>query len=216
MDAGGGRRLRLFAAVAVPDRHKESVAESVAPLKALLPGARWTKPATWHVTLKFFGEVPEGRLDDLQQGIGRALVGEPAVESRLQDVGAFPNLKRARVLWAGIEDSRLMLTRFAERIEAECGFPEDRALHPHLTLAPLEGAGGDRQGGGPVPSLRPGSGAVFHRQGDAFSVLHRAIRLTVRGAGRVGVVHRLTAAAGHIRGRNGGLGAYNHRCVVLC
>ena len=110
----------------------------MAPLKAVLPGARWTVRSTWHVTLKFFGEVPEDRLDSLREGVVRALVGEKAVGSSLLEIGAFPSMARARVLWAGIEDSQLRLARMAERIGAECGIPEDRPLHPHLTLARMK------------------------------------------------------------------------------
>lgn len=110
----------------------------MAPLKAVLPGARWTSPATWHVTLKFFGEVPKDALGELKAGIGRAVGGEPAVESRLTDIGAFPAMEKARVLWAGIEDAGFKLARLAERVGVETGLSEDRPLHPHLTLARLK------------------------------------------------------------------------------
>lgn len=122
----------------MPERQQASVEAAVAPLKAVLPGARWTARSTWHVTLKFFGEVPEERLPELCEGVGRALADERTLGSSLLDIGAFPSMARARVLWAGIEDSRLRLAGIAERIGAECGFPEDRPLHPHLTLARMK------------------------------------------------------------------------------
>jgi 2'-5' RNA ligase len=124
--------------VDVPERHRNSIEAAVAPLKAVLPGARWTSPATWHVTLKFFGEVAEGELDRLKESIGRALAGEPAADSRLTEVGAFPSMAKARVLWVGIEDPGLRLAGLAERIGAECGMSDDRPLHPHLTLARMK------------------------------------------------------------------------------
>lgn len=111
---------------------------ATAPLKNALAGARWTSPETWHVTLKFFGEVPEERLPALREGIRRAAAGVPATMSRLTDLGAFPSMKRARVLWVGIEDPRGSLGALADRIGAECGVEEDRPLHPHLTLARLK------------------------------------------------------------------------------
>lgn len=134
LDAGGAR-LRLFAAVDVPARHKASVQEAIAPLKAVVPGARWTSPATWHVTVKFFGEVPEPWLEGIREGVGQAAAAGRAVKSRLLDVGAFPSLHRARVLWVGIDDSEGALAGLAERINRECVFVDDRPLHPHLTLA---------------------------------------------------------------------------------
>lgn len=122
----------------VPERHRNSIEAAVAPLKAVLPGARWTSPATWHVTLKFFGEVAEGEADRLKENIGRALAGEPAADSRLTEVGAFPSMAKARVLWVGIEDPESRLAGLADRIGAECGMSDDRPLHPHLTLARMK------------------------------------------------------------------------------
>lgn len=122
----------------VPERHRNSIEAAVAPLKAVLPGARWTSPATWHVTLKFFGEVAEGHLDRLKEGIGRAVAGEPAVESRLTEIGSFPSMAKARVLWVGIEDAGSHLAELAERIGTEIGLSDDRPLHPHLTLARMK------------------------------------------------------------------------------
>lgn len=128
----------MFAAIDVPSRQKASVEAAIGPMKAVVPGARWTSPATWHVTLKFFGEVPEPWLEGIRQGIGHALAGTGPVESRLMDVGAFPNITRARVLWVGVDDSAGALKALAERINRECVFVEDRPLHAHLTLARLK------------------------------------------------------------------------------
>ncbi|HEX2148778.1 MAG TPA: RNA 2',3'-cyclic phosphodiesterase [Actinomycetota bacterium] len=125
-------------AVDVPERQKASVETAVAPLKAVLPGARWTAAATWHVTLKFFGEVAEDGLENLRNGIGRAVCHEQAIGSRLGDVGAFPSMNRARVLWVGVEDPEMRLSQMSGRIGRECGLDEDRPLHPHLTLARMK------------------------------------------------------------------------------
>lgn len=122
----------------VPERRRNSIEAAVAPLKAVLPGARWTSTTTWHVTLKFFGEVAEGHLARLKEGIGRAVAGEPAAESRLTEIGAFPSMAKARVLWVGIEDAGLHLAGLADRIGTECGLSDDRPLHPHLTLARMK------------------------------------------------------------------------------
>lgn len=138
MDAGGSTGLRLFIAVDVPESHRRSVEAAVAPLKAVLPGARWTSQATWHVTLKFFGEVPDDRLAAVKGAVGRALEGRRPVESRLTEVGAFPSMVKARVLWVGIEDPDASLARMAGRIGTELGIDQDRPLHPHLTLARMK------------------------------------------------------------------------------
>jgi 2'-5' RNA ligase len=89
----------------------------------------------WHVTLKFFGEVPQDRVQQVREVILRAVEGTGKVETSLTDIGAFPNLNRARVLWVGIADPADALRNLAKRVES--GWPDSssRPLHPHLTLA---------------------------------------------------------------------------------
>jgi 2'-5' RNA ligase len=57
---------------------------------------------------------------------------------RLKGVGAFPNARRARVIWAGTKEGREELLGLAERVEQACerhGFArEDRPFQGHLTL----------------------------------------------------------------------------------
>jgi len=137
LDAGD-EGLRLFVAVDVPGPQKASVEAAIAPLKAVVPGARWTSPSIWHVTLRFIGEIAADRLPAIREGVERALSGAGPLDSHLLDIGAFPTMSRARVLWAGIEDPRSTLAGWAERIGRECGLKEDRPLHPHLTLARLK------------------------------------------------------------------------------
>lgn len=139
-------------AVDVPATQKESVEAAIAPLKAVVPGARWTPAANWHVTLKFFGEVAEDRLPAVRDGISRALAGAGPVQSKLLGVGAFPSMSRARVLWVGIDDPGRVLAGWAEAIGLESGMPEDRPLHPHLTLARMKVPAGI---GGVVDRFRP-------------------------------------------------------------
>jgi 2'-5' RNA ligase len=135
MDDRKRGRLRLFLAVEVPHRQRLSVEAASEPLRLELHGARWTAPELWHVTLRFFGEVPEDRLAEVQEVILRAVTGTGKVESQLTDIGAFPSLNRARVLWVGIADPAHALADLAVRVEV--GWPDGRSrpLHAHLTLA---------------------------------------------------------------------------------
>lgn len=135
VDDGERGGLRLFLAVEVPKRQKRSVEQSIAPLRAEITNARWTVHQMWHVTLKFFGEVPEGRLEKVQEVISQAVIGTEVIESQLTDIGAFPNLRRARVLWVGITDPSDALRALAGRVEAGWPDAKPRPLHPHVTLA---------------------------------------------------------------------------------
>lgn len=87
------------------------------------------------MTCRFLGQVPDDRLDGVKRGLDRALAGGQPVRSRLTELGAFPGLRRARVLWVGIDDPDGALAGLSERIGRECAVTEQRAFHPHLTLA---------------------------------------------------------------------------------
>jgi 2'-5' RNA ligase len=135
-------RLRLFVAVAIPAPVLAALDDAIAPHRDLVPGARWAPLANQHVTLKFLGHVPAERspaIEGVCAEVARTL--QPA-DISVEGLGAFPNAKRARVLWAGIGDPVGLLTTMAARLDIglqPLGFePEDRDFTPHLTLARLK------------------------------------------------------------------------------
>src|SRR5690606_18008448 len=129
--------IRLFAAVAVPF----DIAEALTRRQRGLPGARWRPPEALHVTLAFYGEVPEPQADDLAAELVRARV-DP-FELKLSGVGAFGDGHRSRALWAGVAPCE-PLNVLAGRCRAagsRAGIVmEARDYRPHVTLAYLKGA----------------------------------------------------------------------------
>jgi len=135
------RPLRLFVAVDVPEDVRDRLAETVAPLRDRVPGARWSPPENWHVTVKFLGSVWPRLLDWVLASVGEAAAEHPAFMARLGGLGAFPSAKRARVVWAGLEDRHGELVSLARSVDRalEREFPaEQRPFSPHLTLARLK------------------------------------------------------------------------------
>jgi 2'-5' RNA ligase len=128
--------LRLFAAVEIPPE----IAEELEPHQDDLDDARWRDPEQMHVTLRFFGDVPEPVADDLDAELS-GVTGE-AFDLTLAGVGAFGLGHRARAIWAGVESS-VQLKRLASRCESaarRAGLaPETRTYQPHVTLAYLRG-----------------------------------------------------------------------------
>jgi 2'-5' RNA ligase len=128
-------------AVDVPDDVRDSLAAAVAPHHASMPGARWTPPENWHMTLKFLGSVPPPRLDRVLSSMDEAASEHVAFRARLGGLGAFPSAKKARVIWAGIEDRHGELAALAhsvDRVLADEFPPEERPFAAHLTLARLK------------------------------------------------------------------------------
>lgn len=132
-------RIRLFVAAGVPPGHLERLDSKLAEVKPALSGARWTAVDNQHVTLKFLGGVPVDDLNRIEGAVEEAARGQDPAPLTISSLGAFPNARRARVLWAGLDDPRSLLSALAHALDASfrpLGFePEKRAFTPHLTLA---------------------------------------------------------------------------------
>lgn len=119
-------------------RFAESERESV---ERAFPGARCVKADQMHLTLAFLGEVAPRRLNAVKAVLDRAGRGEQAFSAAFAGRGAFPEEKRARILWTGVQDgSRLKGIEASLRKELRAAGVEleERDYHPHLTLARLE------------------------------------------------------------------------------
>lgn len=132
------RPLRLFVAVDLPADVVAALAGQVAPFRDRVPGARWTRPGSWHVTLKFLGGTFPRLVDPVRQAVAGVATGSDVFVSALTAVGAFPSARRARVLWAGLADPDGHLTDLAAALDGALRawfVPERRPFTPHLTLA---------------------------------------------------------------------------------
>jgi 2'-5' RNA ligase len=140
--------IRAFVAVelssAVIDRAR-SLIERLRPSGA---DVKWVEPQNMHLTLQFLGDVPEAQTAEVCRAVNEAAKGFQPFEVSLAGAGCFPDARRPRTLWIGVQDGLEPLTRLQAAIEAvlgELGFPgEDRQFHPHLTIGRV------RQGGGPA------------------------------------------------------------------
>ncbi len=132
--------MRLFVALEIPSAVRENLAALIRDLRAMAPQPKWVRPENLHLTLKFMGEVPPTKLDAIRNALA-AVHSNQTVTLDFRGLGFFPNEKRPRVFWAGIEASP-NLKRLAGDIEhatEKLGIPwEQRPFSPHLTLARFE------------------------------------------------------------------------------
>jgi RNA 2',3'-cyclic 3'-phosphodiesterase len=136
--APSARRRRLFVAIRVPPGVRAAVEAAFAPWRDAFPAARWVSPANWHVTVRFVGPVPAALVDWVTTAVGEAAASAAPFRTRLRAIGAFPSPRRAKVLWAGLEDEEGGATELARALDAslarELPAPT-RAFRPHVTVA---------------------------------------------------------------------------------
>lgn len=131
----------MFVALVPPPEALEDLAEFLAPRQEAQPGFRWTAPEQWHVTLAFMAQVADRHLDDLVTRLQRAAARRTPFSARLSGGGAFPNVGRAKVLFAGVDagEAGEELRRLATGARAaanKAGAETDGGrFHAHLTLA---------------------------------------------------------------------------------
>jgi RNA 2',3'-cyclic 3'-phosphodiesterase len=132
--------VRLFVALDLTDEIREALRDPIAKLNPLAKSAGWARPEGMHVTLKFIGHVEASKLDAIRAALGTVQSNAP-VEMQIRGVGFFPDERRPRVLWCGIEASANLapLAAEIERTLEPLGIPrEERKFTPHLTLARLK------------------------------------------------------------------------------
>jgi RNA 2',3'-cyclic 3'-phosphodiesterase len=139
--------VRLFVALDFPDAVRQSLRELIARLKPECRGAKWVRPEAMHITLKFIGEVDAEKLDPIRAALATVHSTQP-VDLHFRGLGFFPNERRPRVLWCGMEASANLaeLAASIERALVPLGIAaESRDFVPHLTLARFQTEGGSRR-----------------------------------------------------------------------
>ena len=137
MASDASRPERLFIGVPVTADARDDIARA---LPKNLPGKPVT-PEKWHFTLRFLGATAIEIRDKLVAGLSSVRLGSE-FQVRFGQLGAFPNPRRARILWLGLTKGgeRLCeLAAIAEDVARSAGFAaEGRAFKPHLTLSRID------------------------------------------------------------------------------
>jgi 2'-5' RNA ligase len=132
-------------ALALPAAVRDELARAIEALRSAVPNAKWVPPENLHLTLAFLGSVEADRIDELAAAIASAIEDNAQISTSVGELGAFPSVRRARVVWAGLDDLTGGLRGLAGKVAGvlePLGFPrESRAFQPHVTLARLRAPG---------------------------------------------------------------------------
>lgn len=129
--------MRLFVALDIPEETRRAIRELISRLQPVARGAKWVRPEGIHITLKFIGWTEDENLAQIKEHLSR-VPHRAAIPVAFRNFGFFPNERRPRVFFVGI-DAGAELARLAADIESQLAplkIPkEERAFTPHLTLA---------------------------------------------------------------------------------
>ena len=130
--------VRAFVAANLDSDLKAALAIAQDRLKATRSDVGWVRPENLHLTLKFLGQVEEGRLGAIGEAIAAAATGSGPIRLVFEGLGAFPSPRAARVVWIGLSHGAEALAKLQTRVEVgleSLGFArEERPFTVHLTL----------------------------------------------------------------------------------
>lgn len=133
---------RLFIGIELPVQIKRLLNDVSESLNSRVESAKWVPYENLHLTLKFLGETPDAKIDDVALSLRRAVAEYRKFYFSLGQLGAFPNQRKARVLWLGVTHGTPELVAISKSIDNELinlGYEkEKRGFSPHITLARIK------------------------------------------------------------------------------
>jgi len=128
--------IRAFIAINIDPRIIREISAAIVQLRLAIPEVRWVAPDNIHLTLKFLGDIEPSQVDPIANALEQALKLFPRFTINAKGLGVFPDEKRPRVLWVGLEGIHLAaLASTVETALEPLGFePEPRGFKPHLTV----------------------------------------------------------------------------------
>lgn len=136
--------IRAFIAVPLPGSLLDELAALQRRLERQVPprSVRWVNPNGIHLTLQFLGDTPLDKLPAIQDALAVVAQNASACTFTVGGLGCFPNLRRPRVVWVGVQEPSGRLAALQDAVEeamAHFGYvPEGRGFTPHLTLGRVQ------------------------------------------------------------------------------
>ncbi len=132
--------IRAFVAIEMPPavRAELGLISGVLAGQATPGSVRWVKPDLLHLTLRFLGDTAVAKLPAIAAALDNAVGQTAPFTLHLGQLGCFPNARRPRVIWVGLDGDRrslLALKQGVDAVLAPLGWAaEERPFQAHLTV----------------------------------------------------------------------------------
>lgn len=129
--------LRCFIAIEIPETIRRSIDDSIAVLKKSGAEVKWVAFENIHLTLQFLGETEESLIPEIKKALNKIVSPYSPFYIKISTVGCFPDRKRPRVIWVGVEESLPLMDLYTDiaSVMERFGYKqEERAFTPHVTI----------------------------------------------------------------------------------
>ena len=132
------KKIRSFIALDIGEDVRANLDKLQARLKRSQADVKWLRAGAIHCTLRFLGSIYPDEIELAHQAMIEAASGQSPFLVEVRGVGMFPNTRRPRVIWAGLEGGKELLATLFQTLEKSLfarGLGEtDRPFQPHLTI----------------------------------------------------------------------------------
>lgn len=137
--------IRAFVGVRIDPEMALSIARVQSQIEPHLKGVRWIAAQNYHFTVKFLGPVHEDKIEPVAAVLAEALAAVRPFRVSSRGIGVFPDIRRPRVIWAGLDGKELqsVVQKVDEALESQGFKRETRPFKPHLTLGRWRDIGTD-------------------------------------------------------------------------
>ena len=133
-------QIRAFLAIDIDDDLKPKINRIIKEFKGTDARIKYVELVNLHLTLKFFGDIDTDGLEVLEKAIAGVLKDFEPFDIKIKGCGAFPNTKRIKVIWVGIDEDSI-IKDLHDKLDKEferLGFDPDKRFSTHLTVGRMK------------------------------------------------------------------------------
>lgn len=129
--------MRIFLALLLSEEAKRRLAQVTAQLKLTGADVKWVEEDNFHITLFFLGDINPKTCEALVKRMPEMVAGVAPFALNLDGLGAFPNLRKPRVIWVGVKEGSREIIKVYRRVLSvmeSLGFTQEKKFSPHVTV----------------------------------------------------------------------------------